>query len=77
MSDSRDGQHVKLPQKRISLPDEECDEEEYEVERILDHRWDNKNKTFEYLIQWKDWSSMFENRWESPSQDLSLLTSTL
>jgi hypothetical protein len=54
----------KLPQKRISLPAEECDEEEYEVERILDHRWDNKNKTFEYLIQWKDWSSMFENRWE-------------
>ena len=34
------------------------------MERILDHRWDNKRKTFEYLIQRKDWSSMFENRWE-------------
>ena len=54
----------KLPQKQTSLPAEEYDEEEYEVERILDHRWDNKHKTFEYLIQWKNWSSMFENRWE-------------
>ena len=46
------------------MPAEEYDEEEYEVEQILDHRWDNKHKTFEYLIQWKNWSSMFENRWE-------------
>ena len=45
----------KLPRKQISLPAEDSDEEEYEVERILDHRWDNKNKTFEYLIQWKGW----------------------
>ena len=54
----------KLPRKQISLPAEDSDDEEYEVERILDHRWDNRNKTYEYLIQWKGWSSMFENRWE-------------
>ena len=54
----------KLPRKQISLPAEESDDEEYEVERILDHRWDNRNKAYEYLIQWKGWSSMFENRWE-------------
>eukprot|EP01052_Picozoa_sp_SAG31_P002432 SAG31_NODE_86_length_26973_cov_16.850897_18_plen_160_part_00 len=54
----------KLPQKQISLPTETDDEKEYEVERILDHRWDNRNKTWEYLIQWKNWSSMFENCWE-------------
>ena len=46
------------------IPTVDDDEEEFEVERILDHRWDHRHKTWEYLIQWKDWSNLFENRWE-------------
>eukprot|EP01052_Picozoa_sp_SAG31_P041931 SAG31_NODE_6499_length_1994_cov_2.311346_1_plen_450_part_10 len=41
------------PKKQRQSTNETDDDKEYEVERILDHRWDNRNKTWEYLIQWK------------------------
>ena len=64
-----DQTYSSLPHKKVSLPTVDTGEEEYEVERILDHRWDHRHKNWEYLIQWKNWSNLFENRWE-PSEHL-------
>ena len=34
------------------------------MERILDHYWDHKTKSYYYLVKWKGYNELFESRWE-------------
>jgi len=53
--------------KKQALPkdpvEDDLDEEEYEVEKIVDHQ--GKGKTFEYRIRWRGYSED-DDTWEPP-----------
>ena len=53
-----------LTQKKVLIPTNEEDDGDYEVERLLDHYWDHKTKSYYYLVKWKGFSELFESRWE-------------
>ena len=57
-SDSR------LPHKKVHIPTNEEDDGDYEVEKLLDHYWDHKTKSYYYLVKWKGYNELFESRWE-------------
>merc|ERR1712106_653936 len=46
---------------------EEEEEAEYEVEKILDHKYDDG--VVQYLVKWKNWNNDEDNTWE-PSDNL-------
>merc|ERR1711892_511816 len=46
---------------------EEEEEAEYEVEKILDHKYDDG--VVQYLVKWKNWNNEEDNTWE-PSDNL-------
>ena len=33
-------------------------------ERLLDHYWDPRTKSYYYLVKWKGYNELFESRWE-------------
>jgi len=42
----------------------EEDDGVYEVEKLLDHYWDDRTKSYYYLVKWKGYNELFESRWE-------------
>ena len=54
----------------IVIPTEVDSEQEYEVEKLLDHRYDARTKQWRYLVQWKGYSPLFHSTWE-PRENLS------
>ena len=45
-------------------PTNEEDDGVYEVEKLLDHYWDHRTKSYYYLVKWKGYNELFESRWE-------------
>ena len=56
-----------LTQKKVHIPTNADDDGDYEVERLLDHHYDSRTKTYYYLVKWKGYSEIFESRWEPRS----------
>ena len=54
----------------VVIPTEVDSEQEYEVEKLLDHRYDARTKQWRYLVQWKGYSPLFHSTWE-PREHLS------
>ena len=48
----------------VHIPTNEEDDGDYEVERLLDHHWDPRTKSYYYLVKWKGYNELFESRWE-------------
>ena len=53
-----------LANKKVHIPTNKEDDGDYEVERLLDHYWDPKTKSYYYLVKWKGYNELFESRWE-------------
>jgi len=53
-----------LSHKQVHIPTNEEDDGDYEVERLLDHYWDHRTKTYYYLVKWRGYNELFESRWE-------------
>ena len=53
-----------LTHKKVHIPTNEEDDGDYEVERLLDHYWDPRTKSYYYLVKWKGYNELFESRWE-------------
>ena len=59
-----DKSFTNLTHKKVHIPTNEEDDGDYEVERLLDHHWDPRTKSYYYLVKWKGYSEIFESRWE-------------
>ena len=53
-----------LTRKQVHIPTNEDDDGDYEVERLLDHHWDHRTKSYYYLVKWKGYNELSESRWE-------------
>ena len=53
-----------LSHKKVLIPTNEEDDGVYEVEKLLDHYWDHRTKSYYYLVKWKGYNELFESRWE-------------
>eukprot|EP01052_Picozoa_sp_SAG31_P045122 SAG31_NODE_8126_length_1516_cov_11.954834_2_plen_257_part_00 len=49
---------------KVVIPTELDDSIDYEVERLLDHKFDARTKQWSYLVQWKGFSPLFHSTWE-------------
>ena len=59
-----DKSFTNLTHKKVHIPTNEEDDGDYEVERLLDHHWDHRTKSYYYLVKWKAYSEIFESKWE-------------
>ena len=59
-----------LTQKKVLIPTNEEDDGDYEVERLLDHYWDPRTKSYYYLVKWKGFSELFESRCRASNLDV-------
>ena len=53
-----------LVRKQVHIPTNDEDDGDYEVERLLDHYWDHRTKSYYYLVKWRGYNEIFESRWE-------------
>lgn len=51
-----------------SEEEQEENADEFEVEKIIERRWNSRMQVFEYYLKWKDWSDEW-NTWE-PEESL-------
>ena len=56
--------HINLTHKKVHIPTNEEHDGDYEVERLLDHYWDHRTKSYYYLVKWRGYNEIFESRWE-------------
>ena len=50
--------------KKVVLPTDSSTDGIYELEKILDHSYDGRTKTYSYYCKWKGYNELFHSTWE-------------